>query len=173
MDRGPATAASPRWDDPGPQLPAPTHLLGVGSEALGIQWAHTSKHGHHGGLPLGQEGRQSGETWPWQGFGSEEGSLRGRPHPAVRRPSAVKARATGPCPGAHSTRLTDSGRRSGLQASADRWLHLEPPSLTRTHPKISPLSFKLFLPCGAFPSPHPPSRAEPAQPGATSTLAPC
>lgn len=33
-------------------------LLGIGLEILGIQWAHTSKHRHHGGLALVIHGLQ-------------------------------------------------------------------------------------------------------------------
>lgn len=79
---------------PGP-APGPAHLLGVGLEVLGIQWAHTGKHRHHGVLCLGQGGRRSREAWPWQAFGLERGA---EEHPtlAIWRPGAAKAGPPGP-----------------------------------------------------------------------------
>lgn len=94
-----------------PTVP-PTHLFGVGPETLRIQWAHTGKHWHHGGLLLGQEGdRLSGEAWPWRSFGAGEGSLRGRPPLAIQRPSALEAPALEPTP----AMLANSGPSDSLE----------------------------------------------------------
>ena len=108
----------------------PTHLLRVGPEALGIQWAHTSQHGHHSDLALRQEeGRRSGEVWPLQGFGAGGGVGPERRTPG---PSAVQARSIWPCPGLR----TDLGPPNTLDPFQPLGLHRLFPPLRKTFPGV-------------------------------------
>ena len=100
-DRVLATAASPIGTTRFPTPDAPTHLLGVGPEALGIQRAHTGQHWHHCGLFLWQEGgRRQGKEGLGRALG--QGSLGGglwglqpcRPGPPSPAPGLAQASST-------------------------------------------------------------------------------